>query len=171
MRIASSVDQEGAWEIPWGSRPGIAPFLGTYGNPIQLDGLVQRFEKVEAISHHDLILSHLRICYHGGENCGICPKCVYTRWCLRVLGNRDKSVRFCHPELMYGPFHLVDDYFLRDAKLLLACANGNPQYSKLRDSIDKSIRSYERYKIPRHFLTQFKNLYRLIRHRYWFAKV
>ena len=171
MRIASSVDQTGAWEIPWGSHPGIDPFLGTDRNPIHLDGLVLRFEKIETISHHDLILSHLRICYHGGKNCGICSKCVYTRWCLRVLGNRDEPVRFGHPEMMPGPFHLIDDYLLRDAKLLFACANGNPQYSELCDSICKAIRSYERYKIPRHFLMQFKNLYRLLRHRYRFAKV
>ncbi len=171
MRIASSVDQKGAWEIPWGSHPGIDPFLGTHGNPIQLDGLLQRFEKIRVISDDDLILSHLRICYHGGENCGRCSKCVFTRWCLRVLGSRDESVRFTHPELLYGPFHLGDDYMLRDAELLYECAETDPRYSELCRRIRNSIKLYERRGGMRKCSNTLKTLYRLMRHRFRFAKI
>jgi hypothetical protein len=98
MRVAASADAETMWDIPWGSLPGLDPRLGTAGAPIQLDGLVTRSEKIARVLEEPVLLEHLRVCYHGGPNCGVCDKCVLTRICCDVLGG-GRRVRSSRPTL------------------------------------------------------------------------
>ncbi|MFM7107949.1 MAG: hypothetical protein ACKOZU_05025, partial [Planctomycetaceae bacterium] len=85
MRVASSADAETEWDAPWGSHPGIDPLLVTAGAVTMLDGAVTRPLKIARLVEEPDLLASLRVCYHGGPNCGTCCKCVMTRLCLAVL--------------------------------------------------------------------------------------
>ncbi len=171
MRVASSVDERGGWEIPWGSHPGIDPRLGTQANPIYLDGLCLRVNKIKHLADSDSLLRHLRVCYHGGENCGRCSKCIFTWWCLRIHGIRDGLVEFQSPELLINPLHLGDDYMLRDFELLLALAEKDQQFKPLCDALLATINKYRKGKRTERFRSGFKSLYRVLRHQKRFAQV
>lgn len=107
MLVAASCDEATAWECPWGSHPGIDPQLGTAAARIAIDGQVVRFDKIARLVSEPSLLRDLRVCYHGGPNCGTCRKCVFTRHCLAVLGV-DSPPSFPNGPLPAGPFAARD---------------------------------------------------------------
>jgi len=106
MFVAASCEAETAWECPWGSHPGLDPRLGTAATPIEIDGLVLRMDKIRRLLAEPRLLADLRVCYHGGANCGTCSKCVFVRHALAVLGTEHAG--FPGGSIPLGPFPAGD---------------------------------------------------------------
>lgn len=146
MRIAASADASTMWNIPWGSHPGIDPRLGTRGATILLDGTVPRPRKIARLLDEPTLLDELRVCYHGGANCGVCSKCILTRLSIAVLGDGRTPASF--------PAGLppIDDHALRiddedgrmDRLLLRAAAMAAGGYDSLVAGIDRAVAEFDR---------------------------
>ena len=170
MRVASSADAETHWDFPWGSHPGIDPMLGTAGASILLDGTVTRPLKIARLLEEPALLANLRVCYHGGPNCGRCRKCAMTRLCLEVLGGGRPAP--CFPP---GPLRIdrellaVSDTSVRRERLWLrarAAAAGG--HDGLVTALDAAVADYDR----RRRLPAFraKEALRVLRHRWRFHR-
>ena len=145
MLVAASVDAASMWDVPWGSHPGIDPKLGTTGATIAIDGFVPRPHKVARLLEEPFLLESLRVCYHGGENCGVCEKCVTTRMTFVVMGNRRPVP--CFAEAMPS----VDDHALRipdvsvrtDMLVLRAAAVAAGGFEPLVARIDRVVAEFD----------------------------
>jgi hypothetical protein len=78
-----------------GSHPLIDESCRTEWTRIHNDGAhASRPRKVAAMSHNDLVLSHLRICTQsrsGPRNCGRCNKCLRTMVALEAAGVLERA--------------------------------------------------------------------------------
>jgi hypothetical protein len=78
---------------PWGSHPLTDPFLSTSSMRVIHDGArFSRVEKTEFISHSDIAMGMLQVCWASGafKNCGACEKCCRTSTTLELLGALDR---------------------------------------------------------------------------------
>lgn len=85
---------------PWGSHPVLDHLWSGDSLEIVHDGAESsRLEKIVAISHDEVALQHLRVCWRTREelNCSVCEKCVRTMTSLEILGRLDDSVPFRGP--------------------------------------------------------------------------
>lgn len=146
MRIAASVDSSSMWDVPWGSHPGIDPQLGTGGAAIMLDGTVPRPEKIVRLLDEPALLEDLRVCYHGGRNCGTCKKCVLTRVYLAVLGGGRRIPSFPPemPALSDAALRIPDISVRTDMVILRAAALGGAGFNPLVARIDRELAEFDR---------------------------
>jgi hypothetical protein len=85
---------------PWGTDPILDPAFSTSALAIRHDGAeTTRFEKVRAISRHELALENLVVCGEGPlagpwKNCGACERCVRTRLALLASGALERAATF-----------------------------------------------------------------------------
>jgi len=171
MRVAGSVDETTMWDIPWGSHPGLDPRLGTAGAEIILDGLVTRPEKIARLLEEPALLQDLRVCFHGGRNCGTCGKCAMTRICLDVLGGgRPLPVFFAAAPPPLDPRVLaIADMSVRNDRLALrraaAVAGG---HDRLVGLLDATVASFDRRRPPIAERLRLKQRLRVARHRWRF---
>jgi hypothetical protein len=86
--IAAGVYQDAVF--PWSTHPDTDPLLGSNKIILVHDGCeAKRTEKIEAISGHEIVMDHLRVCnamVEGAYNCGTCEKCLRTMITLYALG-------------------------------------------------------------------------------------
>lgn len=173
MRVAASADEATMWDLPWGSHPGLDPHLGTAAAPIMLDGLVTRPEKIVRVLEEPVLLEHLRVCYHGGPNCGTCEKCVLTRICLDVLGGgrRVSSFPGDAPPLDGRALHVPDASVRNDRIVLRAAAVRAGGHERLVTAIDVAVADFDRRRPTLAERLQLKERLRVWRHRRRFARV
>jgi|688.fasta_scaffold153464_2 hypothetical protein len=172
MRVAASADEATMWDLPWGSHPGLDPRLGTPGAAIVLDGLVTRPEKVARVLEEPVLLEHLRVCYHGGPNCGICEKCVLTRICLDVLGGGRQLPSFPDesPPFDGRVLHVADTSVRNDRLVLRAAAVRAGGHERLVAAIDAAIAEFDRRRPTLAERLRLKERLRVWRHRRRFAR-
>lgn len=159
MRVAGSVDEATMWDLPWGSHPGLDPRLGTAGATILLDGLVTRPEKLARLLAEPTLLQHLRVCYHGGPNCGRCEKCLTTWICLDVLGGGQPVPSFPdhRPPLDVAALTVLDTSVRNDRLALREAAvraGGHEPlvaaFERRRPTLAQRFRFKERMRVARH---------------------
>jgi hypothetical protein len=172
MRVAASVDEATMWDLPWGSHPGLDPLLGTAGASILLDGLVSRPEKIARVLGEPVLLEHLRVCYHGGPNCGTCEKCVLTRICLDVLGGGRHLPSFPGPPPPFDgrALHVPDASVRNDRIALRAAAVRAGGHGRLVAAIDTAVADFDRRRPTLTERLQLKERLRVWRHRRRFAR-
>lgn len=172
MRVAASADAATMWQEPWGSHPGLDPRLGTTGATIVLDGTVTRPEKIARILDEPVLLEHLRVCYHGGPNCGRCTKCVVTRICLDVLGRGRPMPSFPaeRPALAAAPLTVTDTSVRNDRLVLRAAAVAAGGHDRLVALLDAAIERFDRRRPSIAERLQFKERLRVARHRWRFRR-
>lgn len=177
MRIAASADAATIWQLPWGSHPGIDPRLGTQRAAILLDGTVARPEKIARLLDETTLLDELRVCYHGGKNCGSCTKCVLTRLSIEVLGRGRRAPSF--PPGMPAPIDhalwIADECVRNDRLVLRAAAVAAGKYDSLVTRIDRAVAEFDRRQTS--LVSRFwrslhvKERLRRRRHRRRFARI
>lgn len=172
MRVAASADAETMWDLPWGSHPGLDPQLGTAGAPILFDGVVSRPEKVARVLKEPVLLEHLRVCYHGGPNCGTCEKCVQTRICCDVLGGGRRLPSFPGepPPFDGRVLHVPDASVRNDRVVLRAAAVRAGGHERLVDAIDAAIAAFDRRRPTLAERLHLKERLRVWRHRRRFSR-
>jgi hypothetical protein len=172
MRVAASADEATMWDLPWGSHPGLDPQLGTAAAPILLDGLVSRPEKIARVLEEPVLLEHLRVCYHGGPNCGACEKCVLTRICLDVLGGGRRVPSFPGepPPFDTRTLHIADTSVRNDRIVLRAAAVRAGGHERLVAGIDAAVAEFDRRRPTLAERLQLKERLRVWRHRRRFAR-
>jgi hypothetical protein len=173
MRVAASADEATMWDLPWGSHPGLDPQLGTAAAPILLDGLVSRPEKIARVLEEPVLLEHLRVCYHGGPNCGTCEKCMLTRICLDVLGGGRHLPSFPAevPPFDDRALHVADTSVRNDRIVLRAAAVRAGGHERLIAAINAAIATFDRRRPTLAERLQLKERLRVWRHRRRFARV
>ena len=173
MRVAASADEATMWDLPWGSHPGLDPQLGTAAAPILLDGLVSRPEKIARVLEEPALLEHLRVCYHGGPNCGTCEKCMLTRICLDVLGGGRHLPSFPAevPPFDDRALHVADTSVRNDRIVLRAAAVRAGGHERLIAAINAAIATFDRRRPTLAERLQLKERLRVWRHRRRFARV
>lgn len=161
------------WDLPWGSHPGLDPQLGTAAAPILLDGLVSRPEKIARVLEEPVLLEHLRVCYHGGPNCGTCEKCMLTRICLDVLGGGCRLPSFPGepPPLNGRALRIADTSVRNDRIVLRAAAVRVGGHERLVAAIDAAITEFDRRRPTLARRLQLKERLRVWRHRRRFAHI
>jgi len=171
MRVAASVDAATMWTIPWGSHPGIDPQLGTAGAPILLDGFVTRPEKIARLLREPVLLEHLRVCFHGGPNCGTCEKCAMTRICLDVLDGMRAIASFPGPPppLNGKTLHVSDTSVRNDRLTLRQAALRAGGQDRLIAAIDAAVAAFDRRRPSLLERLRVGERLRLARHRMRFA--
>lgn len=172
MRVAASVDAGTMWDIPWGSHLGLDPRLGTASAPIYLDGLVARPEKIARVLEEPVLLEHLRVCYHGGPNCGACGKCMLTRICCDVLGGGRRLPSFpgAPPPLDTRVLRVPDASVRNDRVALRAAAVRAGGHEELVAAIDAAVAAFDRRRPTLAERLQLKERLRVWRHRRRFAR-
>lgn len=167
MRVAASVDEATKWDLPWGSHPGLDPRLGTAGATIMLDGLVTRPEKLARLLAEPVLLEHLRVCYHGGPNCGACEKCVNTWICLDVLGGGRPVPSFPpgRPPLDPAALAIPDTSVRNDRLALREAAIRAGGHAPLVAIIDAALATFDRRRPTLAEWFQLKERLRVARHR------
>lgn len=172
MLVAASADEATMWDLPWGSHPGLDPQLGTAAAPILLDGLVSRPEKIARVLEEPVLLEHLRVCYHGGPNCGACEKCVLTRICLDVLGGGRRVPSFPGepPPFDTRTLHIADTSVRNDRIVLRAAAVRAGGQERLVAGIDAAVAEFDRRRPTLAERLQLKERLRVWRHRRRFAR-
>jgi hypothetical protein len=172
MRVAASADEATMWDLPWGSHPGLDPQLGTAAAPILLDGLVSRPEKIARVLEEPVLLEHLRVCYHGGPNCGVCEKCVLTRICLAVLGGGRRVPSFPGepPPFDTRALRIADTSVRNDRIVLRAAAVRAGGHERLIAAIDAAVADFDRRRPTLAERLQLKERLRVWRHRRRFAR-
>ena len=81
----------------WGSHPMVDPLFSTDATEIVYDAMAEtRDQKVEALVHSELALTHLRVCWRSGtdRNCGECIKCLRTMIALEIHGGLEACTTF-----------------------------------------------------------------------------
>ncbi len=172
MRVAASVDEATKWSLPWGSHPGIDPRLGTADATILLDGLVTRPEKLARLLAEPVLLENLRVCYHGGPNCGKCSKCLSTWVCLDVLGGGQPVPSFPPGRPPLNPAALaIPDTSVRNDRLgLRAEAIRAGGHETLVAMIDAAVAAFDLRRPTLAERYQLKGLMRVARHRWRLAR-
>jgi hypothetical protein len=172
MRVAASADEATMWDLPWGSHPGLDPRLGTAGATILLDGLVSRPEKIARVLDEPILLEHLRVCYHGGPNCGTCEKCQVTRICLDVLGGGRRAPSFPDetPPFDGRVLRIADTSVRNDRIVLRAAAVRAGGHDRLITAIDAAITEFDRRQPTLAERLQLKERLRVWRHRRRFTR-
>jgi hypothetical protein len=172
MRTAASVDASTMWDVPWGSHPGIDPELGTAGAEILLDGLVPRPEKISRLLEEPVLLDNLRVCYHGGANCGRCSKCMMTRIALHVLGG-GRPVAVFPPgpvSVDRGALGIADASVRNDRIVLREAALRAGGHDGLVAAIDAAIAAFDRRRPTIAERFRLKERLRVARHRWRFSR-
>jgi hypothetical protein len=77
--------------VPWGSHPITDPLWSTETVRIVNHGVVGRPSKLRRVAQDQAALRLLRVCFTG-HNCGVCEKCLRTRFTLRALGLRSPTL-------------------------------------------------------------------------------
>lgn len=172
MLVAASADAATMWDSPWGSHPGLDPRLGTAGATIVLDGLVTRPEKIARVLDEPALLEDLRVCFHGGPNCGVCAKCVMTRICLDVLGaGRPLPVFFAAAPPLDPRALAVDDTTVRNERLVLrAAAVAAGGHDRLVGLLDAAVAAFDRRRPSLAERLSLKQRLRVARHRWRFRR-
>lgn len=172
MRIAASADAATMWDTPWGSHPGLDPELGTAGAAILLDGLVTRPEKIARVVEEPVLLDNLRVCFHGGPNCGRCSKCMMTRICLDVLGDGRRPASFPAEPAPLDPDALaISDTSVRSDRLVLReAAIRAGHHDQLVDAIDVAVATFDRRHPTLAERLRLKERLRVARHRWRFFR-
>lgn len=158
---------------PCGSHPLLDPLWSTEQTSIVHDGCeATRAEKAAMVSHSDVALSSLRVCYQNlldrdqnherstRYNCGHCEKCLRTMLNLRAAGALERCTTFertldpaevarIDPEYDLALFHVVDN--LR----ALEVAGRDPD---LIQALHQSINRYHRRKIVQGLNAQLENI-------------
>lgn len=167
MRVAASVDEATMWDLPWGSHPGLDPRLGTNGATILLDGLVTRPEKLARLLDEPTLLETLRVCYHGGPNCGACEKCLTTWICLDVLGGGRPVPTFPtgRPPLDAAALAVPDASVRNDRLVLREAARRAGGHEDLIAAIDKAVAAFDRRRPTLAERLRLKERLRINRHR------
>lgn len=76
----------------WGSTPLTDPLFASSRLRVEHDGAeLSRPEKVQYLSSHPVVRSHLRVCWRSktDQNCGRCAKCLRTMAILDAIGQLD----------------------------------------------------------------------------------
>lgn len=85
---------------PWGSHPLLDPLWSTEATEVVHDGAgFDRGAKIAAISQHDVVREHLRVCWERFDalNCSRCEKCLRTMSLLLAAGSLDRMTTFQPP--------------------------------------------------------------------------
>ena len=172
MRVAASVDEASMWHEPWGSHPGLDPQLGTAGATIVLDGLVTRPEKIARLLDEPVLLEELRVCYHGGPNCGTCTKCQNTRICLEVFGGGGRMPSFPEPRPPFDEAALaITDTSVRNDRLVLReAALRAGGHERLVAALDAAVAAFDRRRPSLAERLRLKERLRVARHRWRFRR-
>lgn len=168
--IASS-GNETAWNVPWGSHPGLDPLFGSAALQIEHHGLVSRYDKIARLATHDLLLRNLRVCNKAGYNCGICDKCTFAMRALAILGISARAPGFPPNDLTKGGYRIVDDAFLSEMQRLRAAALA-ANHPEMIPEIDQAMARYRR-RIARWLpgLTRVHNRMRIMKHRLRYNRI
>lgn len=171
MLVAASADEATMWDTPWGSHPGLDPRLGTAAAAIQLDGLVTRPEKIARLVDEPALLADLRVCYHGGRNCGTCSKCVLTRTCLDVLGGgRPLPVTFAATPPLEPRVLRISDPSVRSERLVLRAAAASGGHDRLAGLLDAAVAEFDGRRPSFAERLRLKDRLRVARHRWRFRR-
>ena len=166
MFVAASCEAETAWECPWGSHPGLDPRLGTAAASIEIDGMVPRIDKIRRLLAEPRLLADLRVCYHGGDNCGTCSKCVFTRHALAVLDAEHAG--FPGGSIPLGPFSAGDTGDRAELRALRAAAVAAGGHESLVSALDRAMAAGERRANSLNSRLRTRQRVRRLRHRFRF---
>lgn len=163
MFVAASCEAETAWECPWGSHPGLDPRLGTAAAPIEIDGLVVRMDKIRRLLAEPRLLADLRVCHHGGVNCGTCSKCVFARHALAVLGAEHAG--FPGGSIPLGPFAAAATGDRSELRALRAAAVAVGGHESLVAALDRAMEAGGRRETSLSSSLRTQQRMRRLRHR------
>ena len=138
--IASS-GNETAWDVPWGSHPGLDPLFGSQALAVEHHGLVSRFDKIARVAGDDVLLSRLRVCNKARRNCGMCSKCTFAMRSLDILGAKARASSFPPFEPRRGAFGISDDASLDEHERLRDAAMAAGR-ADLLPEIEEAIGAY-----------------------------
>jgi len=139
--------------FPWGSHPLLDPLWSSERLQFVHDGCeVNRVEKAKLISHYDIAVESLRVCYKNPDqvyNCGTCEKCLRTMVNLRCVGVLERCSTFDKPldvkrvaEIRASDLNTIA--FLRENLEMLESQGKDPELQKALKSALTRLRVFER---------------------------
>lgn len=140
--IASSGD-DAAWDVPWGSHPGLDPMFSSGRLSVEHHGLALRFDKIARIADDTALMRHLRVCNITSHNCGVCDKCTFAMRSLDILDAQDQAVTFPPFKPLRGKLKIVDDACLGEFLRLRQAASQAGRIDLL-PQIDETIAAYRK---------------------------